>query len=151
MSEALPIGDFTFLSEDEVASFDLDATTKSDHFGYILAVDLKYPEHLHDSHPDYPLAVKITKELLSSYFFSLTNNHVTSEKLSQNLYNKTNYVVHYENLRLYLKHGLQLVKKSPSYFKIQTECLDKALHRLQYREETCRKILIFTGALQKSE
>ena len=47
--------------------------------------------------------------MLSAYS-SLTNNHVTSEKLSQNLYDKTNYVKHYENLRLYLKHGLQLVK-----------------------------------------
>ena len=58
MSEALPIGDLTFLPEDEVASFDLDATTKSDHYGYILEVDLKYPEHLHDSHSDYLLAAE---------------------------------------------------------------------------------------------
>ena len=43
MSEALPTGDFTFLPEDEVASFDLDSTTKSDDYGYILEVDLKYP------------------------------------------------------------------------------------------------------------
>ena len=56
MSESLPIGDFTFLPEDEVASFDLDSTTKSDDYGYILEVDLKYPEHLHDSHSDYSLA-----------------------------------------------------------------------------------------------
>ena len=64
MREALPNGDLTFLLEDEVTSFDLDATTKSDHFGYILEVDLKYPDHLHDSHSDYPLAaekLKITK------------------------------------------------------------------------------------------
>ena len=58
MSEALPIGDFTFLPEDEVASFGLDATTKSDDYGYILKVDLQYPEHLHDSHSDYPLAAE---------------------------------------------------------------------------------------------
>ena len=62
MSEALPIGDFTFLTEEEVESFDLDDTTKSDDYGYILEVDLKYPEHLHDLHSDYPLA----KEILSA-------------------------------------------------------------------------------------
>ena len=40
MSEALLIGDFTFLPEDEVVSFDLDATTQSDDYGYILEVDV---------------------------------------------------------------------------------------------------------------
>ena len=109
MSEALQIGDLTFLAEDEVASFDLDSTTKSDDYGYILEVDLKYPENLHDSHSDYPIAaekLRITNEMLSTYSSSLTSNHVSSEKLSPNLYDKTNYVVRYENLRLYLKHGL---------------------------------------------
>ena len=113
MSEAPPIGDFTFLAEDEIASFDPDATTKSDDYGYILEVDLKYPEYLHDSHSDYPLAaekLKITKEILSAHSSSLTCNHMTSEKWSPNLPDNTNYIVHYENLRLYLKHGLQLVK-----------------------------------------
>ena len=112
MSKALPIEDFTFLTEDEVASFELDSTTKSDDYGYILEVDLKYPEYLHHSHSDYPLAaekLRITKEMLSAYF-SLTSKPVTSEKLSPNLYDKTKYVVHYGNLRFYVKHGLQLVK-----------------------------------------
>ena len=88
MSEALPTGDFTFLPEDEVTSFDLDSTTKSDDYSYILEVDLKYSEHLHDSHSDYPLVaekLKITKEMLSAYSSSLTSNHVTSEKLSKSI------------------------------------------------------------------
>ena len=113
MSQALPIGDITFLTEEAVASFDIDATTKSDDYGYILEVDLKYPEHLHDLHSDYPLAaekLRITKEILSAYSFSLTSKHVTSEKLSPNLYDKIKYVVHYENLRFYQKHWLQLIK-----------------------------------------
>ena len=46
----------------------------------------------------------------SAYSSSLNSNHLTSEKLSPNLYDKTNYVLHYENLRFYLMHGLQLLK-----------------------------------------
>ena len=67
MSEALPIGDFTFLAEDVVALFNINATTKFDDYGYIMEADLKYPEHLHDSHSDYPLAaekLKLTNEML---------------------------------------------------------------------------------------
>ena len=82
MSETLPIGDFTFLTEEEVASLDQDATTKSINYGYILEVDLKYPVHLHDLHSDYPLAaekLRIPKEMLSSYYYSLISMHVTSE------------------------------------------------------------------------
>ena len=116
MSEALPIGDFTFLAENEIASFDLNATTKYDDYGYIMEVDLKYPEQLHDYHSDYPLAaekLRITNEVLSAYSSFLISKHVTSEKLSLEiiyLYDKTNYVLHCENLRLYLKHGLKMVK-----------------------------------------
>ena len=109
----LPMGYFTFLTEEKVASFDLDATTKSNDYGYIAEVNLQYHEHLHDLHSDYPLAaerLKITKEMLSAYSHSLTSKHVTSEKLSPNLFDKTKYVVHYENLQFYLKHGLQLIK-----------------------------------------
>ena len=38
--------------------------------GYILEVDLEYPEKLHELHNDYPLAVekmKVTKDMLSPY------------------------------------------------------------------------------------
>ena len=69
MSEVLAIEDFTFLPEDEGASFDLDSTTKSDDYGYILEVDLKYPEHLHDSHSDYSLAAEKLKINAISLFF----------------------------------------------------------------------------------
>ena len=89
MSEALAIGDFfTFLSEDEVASFDINGTTKSDDYGYIMEVDLKYPTHLHDSHSDYPLAaekLRITNEMLSAYSSYLISKHVTSENICKPL------------------------------------------------------------------
>ena len=112
MSEVLPMGEFRFVAENEVLSFDLDSTTKPDDYGYIVEVDLNYPGHLHDTHSDYPLAaqiLQITKGVLSAYSSSLNSDHVTSEKLSPNICDTTNYVIHYENLRLYLKHGLQQI------------------------------------------
>ena len=56
MSQPLPIGDFKWMPEREIAS--LDATTATDDaaIGYILEVDLEYPKELHVIHSDYPLA-----------------------------------------------------------------------------------------------
>ena len=48
--------------------------------------------------------------MLSAYSYSLISKHVTSQKLSPNIYDKSKYVVHYENLRFNVKHGLQLIK-----------------------------------------
>ena len=65
------------------------------HLSCILEVDLKYPEQFHNLHNDYPLAsdrVKIGNV----------------EKLIPNLNNKTNYVVHYENFKLYESLGLNI-------------------------------------------
>ena len=115
ISHNLPTSEFSFLSVNYVKSFDLDATTKSGDYGYILEVDLQYPKHLHDAHSEYTLAAEkllITQDMLSPYAASLIDKHVPSEKLSPNLYDKTKYVLHYENLRFYLKHGVQLTKIS---------------------------------------
>ena len=76
-------------------------------------ITFKYPVHLHESHNDYPLAaekVKITHDMLFSYSKSLINKHSLTEKLAPNLNDKIRYVLHYENLRLYLELGLKLVK-----------------------------------------
>ena len=53
------------------------------------------PKELHDLHNDYPLASEILKV-----------NKV--EKLIPNLYNKSNYIIHHESLKLYEKLGLRL-------------------------------------------
>ena len=61
----------------------------------ILEVDLEYPENIHDLHNDYPLAPE-----------QIVVNKVS--KLIPNLGNKKKYVLHYENLKQYLKLGLKL-------------------------------------------
>ena len=67
------------------------------HLSCFLEVDLEYTEDLHDLHNDYPLAPDRVK---------IEN----IEKLIPNLNNKTNYVVHYEILKLYESFGLKITK-----------------------------------------
>ncbi|XP_072158587.1 uncharacterized protein [Bemisia tabaci] len=70
-------------------------------FGYILDVDLLYPEHLHDLHKDLPF---------------LCRNEVPptgvakSSKLLTTLADKSQYVIHYVMLKQALLHGLKLVR-----------------------------------------
>ena len=63
----------------------------------MLEVDLEYPHELHDLHNDYLLAPE-----------KITVNKV--EKLIPNLGNKTNYILHYMNLKQYIDLGLKLTK-----------------------------------------
>ena len=87
MLKPLPVGGFKWMSPLELENW-MD-------FPCILEVDLEYPRELHDAHNDYPLAPE-----------RLQINKV--EKLIPNLSDKTNYVLHRENLKLYLELGLKL-------------------------------------------
>ena len=102
MSFPLPYGGFKWLdlskSEDAFESHILNTPDDSSE-GYILEVDLIYPENLHDLHKDLPLAPE----------------HATPPggrfpKLLTTLWPKKNYVVHYRNLKLYLSLGMKIVK-----------------------------------------
>ena len=90
MSMKLPTHGFKWMNDKELLVWRK--------FPCILEVDLEYPDHLHDSHNDYPLA----PEQITS------KNKV--EKLMPNLGNKEKYVVHYENLKQYLSLGLRLTR-----------------------------------------
>jgi len=84
----------------------------------MLEVDVEYPENLHldimhDNFPLAPQAMKIEKDMLSTYQEELgdqLNVSYGSKKLCLTLRDKKNYVCHYKNLKFYLKHGLKLKK-----------------------------------------
>ena len=54
MSGYLPNGGFKWLKN--VDGFDVDSGSEKSPIGYILKVDLEYPDELHVLHNDYPLA-----------------------------------------------------------------------------------------------
>ena len=98
----------------------------TDDIGFILEVDFKYPLHLHESHNDYPLASKkvtITQDMLSPDSQSLINKCSSTEKLAPNLNDKIKYVLHCENLRLYLELKMELVQIHKILQFCQSACI----------------------------
>ena len=89
MSKQLPTSGFKWMTDNEIDDWK--------HLSYFHEVDLEYPEDLHSLHNDYPLATERIR---------IKN----VEKRISNLSNKTNYLVHYENLNLYESLGLKISK-----------------------------------------
>ena len=108
----LPVSDFKFWTADEIKDgLDVTKIGEDSETGYILEVDIEYPESLHELHSMYPLAVDkltVTDAMLSPYALSFTDRPRPTEKLVPNLMNKSHYVVHYMNLKLYLQLGLRV-------------------------------------------
>ena len=84
-------------------------------------VDLEYPKELHDKHIDYPLAPQIMsvtsdmlsdcqKEIYKSYHENKEVKDEQTKKLILNVMDKSNYVLHINILKFYLKQGLKLKK-----------------------------------------
>ena len=87
MSKPLPTHGFKWMKDSELNIWEKTPC--------ILEVDLEYPKELHDLHNDYPLApeqIEVNK----------------TKKLIPNLWDKKNYVIHYENLKQCLKLGLKI-------------------------------------------
>ena len=114
---ALPVGDFRFLSERELAAFDVNAISPDSEIGYFVECDLRYPSHLHNEHNAYPLAPEhllIEGDMLSDTHRWMLDEvgveHKPCTKLVSNLRDKSHYVTHYRCLQFYMKHGLELIK-----------------------------------------
>ena len=115
LSEYLPYGKFKWLKN--VDGFDVNSISKKSPIGYFLEVDLKYPDKLHELYNDSPLArekLAVSSDMLSKYCKEIADKYEIKvgdvKKLIPNLGNKTNYVLHYRNLQLYLSLGMKLTK-----------------------------------------
>ena len=113
MSQFLPTHGFRLLSSDEIAALELENLRDDSEDEYIYEVDLHYPAKLHNQHDDYPLppeSLVIDREMYSPTQQSVFPESIPQKKLTPNLRDKTRYVVHYCNLKLYVQLGLVITK-----------------------------------------
>ena len=107
--------DYSFLTDKKILNYDEDSDE-----GYILEVDLQYPEQLHDLHKDYPLApeiMSVSEDMLSKHqkelhykYYGKEAKDEDTKKLILSLMDKKKYVLHISALKFYLQHGLKLKK-----------------------------------------
>ena len=120
----LPLNDFEFTEqkwepeiEPQFIQKVLDTSDESN-VGYIVEVDLSYPDELHDLHSDFPLAPmkqKVESCWLGDYQEELLcdmnmNAPPSTNKLIQTLFPKKNYILHYQTLKLYVQLGMKVEK-----------------------------------------
>ena len=132
MRQYLPINNFKWVKNLDKIEQKLMRIKNNSSTGYILEVDLRHPQELHDIQNNYPLApekINIPKEWLSDYCLKIANIHNittgTAKKLVSNLMNKNNYMIHYRNLQQCLKLGVKL-KKIHRIFKFKQNYWMKA-------------------------
>ena len=107
------------LSEFEIMDVELSTifkTANDSETGFVLEVDLYYPDALHSMHKDFPLAPtkkKYDRNMLFEFQMGLLDNacnrRVTTPNLVQTSFAKI-YTVYYITLKLYVDLGLKVTK-----------------------------------------
>ncbi|XP_057308003.1 uncharacterized protein LOC130645896 [Hydractinia symbiolongicarpus] len=98
MVQKLPTNGFRWIKDPEKFTPEfIEKLVEKDNKGYILEVDVEYPQTLHKTHNDLP-------------FLPETMTIGKVRKLVPNLYNKQRYVMHIRTWNQALKHGLVLTK-----------------------------------------
>ena len=113
MSQKLPTHGFKWIDVNKSKVLKL-LEKKDTNQGFMFEVDLDYPESLWDSHNDYPLDpenIKIDK----------------IDKLICSFIPKRHYVVHYKNLKQYLKEGIKTGVNKKVIGKFKDEAAGKQI------------------------
>src|SRR5271156_5561519 len=123
LSQKLPIGSYIEYPEPELIDWK-NIDTEGIH-GYLLEVDLEYPQEIHNITQHFPLAAEnrsITHDMLTPEMVLqhdqlnlIRGRKQNSEmakctKLVGTCYNKVQYVVHFKILQFYLEMGLKITK-----------------------------------------
>ena len=120
MSQFLPIGGYNWLYPKYLDQNKYSSNSLKE---YASVVGYEYLKLVLETNNDYssaPDEIEIQKEMLSNYQLDNFN------KLVANAFDKEKYVLHYENLQLYLKLGLTLQNtlciRMQSFTMAKTKC-----------------------------
>ena len=108
MSESLPYDEIKF--DNDVKLDDILSTPDDSDIGYLIEVDLKYPNNIKEKTKNFPFCPedkKISPDKFSDYMKEVRPDaYVQSSKLICDQSDKKNYLVHYRMLKFYLRHGM---------------------------------------------
>ena len=116
MSQYRPTGGFRWVDDSQQFAKSIAEQPAGGPEGFILEVNLEYPEDLHNAHNAYPLAPErmvVRKKWMSEHQHNLLGGGVAPtevEKLVTNQHNKDRNVLHYRNLQQYMFMGTRLSK-----------------------------------------
>jgi len=147
MSEYLPLSNYKWNKKITLKEL-LKVNDNSDK-GYIVSVNIRYPEHLHDKFSDYAPGVNNTSFSDSPFMSNIANElNINSNnkvnKLIPNLYNKINYICHYRILKQFKELGIEIMKvnkvlefKQEPFIKdfIMFNTMKRAETKLDYEKE----------------
>ncbi|XP_071640852.1 uncharacterized protein [Temnothorax longispinosus] len=97
MCKPLPYAEFRWVEDS--SNFDVNTIALDSSTGYILEVDLEYPQDKHDAHADLPFCPMRDKP-----------PGKRQDKLLATLHDKERYVIHYRNLQQCMRHGIRVTK-----------------------------------------
>ena len=141
----LPVGDFKWIDPKSIKNPNefIDNIPFDGSKGYLFECDLTYPPSIHKKHRNFPLAphnVQVQYKDLSPYAKEAL--HINGggktykcDKLIASFLPKKKYVLHYKNLKLYLKLGLKLKRLNKILEFRQDDFLKKYIEACTLRRQ----------------
>ena len=112
MSEPLPYGEIKF--DNSVKLQDILNTSDDSDIGYLVEVDLKYPDSIKQKTKYFPFAPvnkKINPKNFSDYMKEFKpDTYIQTSKLISDWSYKKEYLIQYRMLKFYVRHGMIVVK-----------------------------------------
>ena len=112
MSQYLPYDEIKF--DSNIKLEDILNTPDDSDIGFIVEVDLKYPDNIKQKTKNFPFAPenkKINPDNFNDYMKEIKPDvYIQTKKLICDFSNKKNYLIHYRMLKFYIRHGMLVDK-----------------------------------------